>query len=176
MTKLIIGIDPGSHGAMSIATVDGAVRKVWGFSKNTEHDIKDIIQSFKEVYPNAGDIAAYIEEVHAMPKDGKVQAFSFGKNYGFWIGILTALEIPYYTVIPLKWQSALRLKVRGLEYREKKNALKANAQRMFPKLNPTLETSDALLIAEYGRQAALNELRELRGLREAEKCLKQSPE
>ena len=51
----------------------------------------------------------------------------------------------------------------GLEYREKKNALKANAQRMFPKLNPTLETSDALLIAEYGRQAALNELKTARG-------------
>ena len=158
MQKMILGIDPGSHGALSYVSLDGNARSVWGFSKYTEHDIKDVIQTQRTLF--GYELTAYIEEVHSMPKDGKVQAFSFGKNYGFWIGLLTGLDIPYHTVIPLKWQSTLRLKVRGLEYREKKNALKANAQRLFPDLNPTLETADALLIAEYGRQIVLNEIKQ----------------
>lgn len=160
--ELILGIDPGSHGAMSLTSLDGTFREVFGFSKYTEYDIKDIISEHKNFL--GYKILAYIEEVHAMPRDGKVQAFSFGKNYGFWIGLLTGLGIPYHTVIPLKWQSALKLKTRGLEYKEKKNALKANAQRLFPHLKPTLETCDALLIAEYGRQVLLNDIRE------AQKC------
>lgn len=160
MPRLIIGIDPGSHGALSLVSLNGNYRKVFGFSKHTEYDIKDILLEHKNFL--GYDVKVYLEEVHAMPKDGKVQAFSFGKNYGFWIGLLTGLGIPYTTVIPLKWQSALRLKTRGLEYREKKNALKANAQRLFPDLSPTLETCDALLIAEYGRQVMLNELGEAR--------------
>lgn len=156
----IIGIDPGSHGAISFVTLDGRVRNVYGFSKYTEHDIKNLITEHREFL--GYELKAYIEEVHSMPRDGKVQAFSFGKNYGFWLGLLTGLEVPYHTVIPLKWQSGLKLKVRGLEYKEKKNALKANAQRLFPQLSPTLETCDSLLIAEYGRQITLNEIREAR--------------
>lgn len=156
----IIGIDPGSHGGISFVSLDGNVRSVYGFSKHTEHDIRNIIMEQREFFGYS--LKAYIEEVHSMPRDGKVQAFSFGKNYGFWLGLLTGLDVPYYPVIPLKWQSGLRLKVRGLEYKEKKNALKANAQRLFPQLKPTLETCDALLIAEYGRQITLNEIREAR--------------
>lgn len=158
MRQIIIGIDPGSHGALSLVSLDGINRTAYGFSKYTEHDIANIIREQKDFY--GFTLKAYIEEVHSMPRDGKVQAFSFGKNYGFWLGLLTGLEVPYYPIIPLKWQSALRLKVRGLDYKEKKNALKANAQRMFPQLNPTLETCDSLLIAEYGRQVTLSELRE----------------
>lgn len=158
MQKMIIGIDPGSHGAISFVSLDGLSRNVFGFSKHTEYDIKSIILEHKDFL--GFELKAYIEEVHAMPHDGKVQSFSFGKNYGFWIGLLTGLGIPYHIVIPLKWQSALKLKVRGLEYRQKKNQLKANAQRLFPQLSPTLETCDALLIAEYGRQVTLKEIRE----------------
>lgn len=156
---LVIGIDPGKHGAISFASLNGDFRKVFGFSKYTEHDIKNIILEHKEFL--GYKLTTFIEDVHAMPKDGKVQAFSFGKNYGFWIGLLTGLGIPYQKVTPLKWQSALNLKSRGLEYKQKKNVLKGHAQRLFPELNPTLETCDALLIGEYGRQTIIKEIRGL---------------
>jgi len=163
MSFIIIGIDPGSHGAISFVSLDGKFRKVYGFSKYTMYDIRNIITELRDILGyRINDMKAYIEEVHAMPRDGKVQAFSFGKNYGFWIGLLTGLEVPYQTVIPLKWQNGLRLKVRGLEYKQKKNELKANAQRLFPNLSPTLETCDALLIGEYGRQITLQEMRAAR--------------
>ncbi|UKI40519.1 MAG: hypothetical protein L6V95_10050 [Candidatus Melainabacteria bacterium] len=75
--KLVIGIDPGKHGAISFASLNGDFRKVFGFSKYTEHDIKNIILEHKEFL--GYKLTAFIEDVHAMPKDGKVQAFSFGK-------------------------------------------------------------------------------------------------
>lgn len=151
----VIGIDPGGHGAIAFTSLDGTKRAVYAFNDNTEHDVKGIIQYYKNFL--GVELKAYIEEVHAMPKDGKVQAFSFGKNYGFWLGLLTALDVPYYPVIPLKWQNGLRLKLRKLEYKQKKNALKGHAQRLFPMLSPTLDTADALLIAEFGRQITIAE-------------------
>ena len=156
--RVVIGIDPGGHGGISCVDLDGGNRRVWGFSKYTEYDIRDIILTQRDIL--SCDLTAFIEEVHSMPKDGKVSAFAFGKNYGFWIGLLTGIGVAYHTVIPLKWQSGLRLKLRGLEYRQKKNALKSAAQRIFPELSPTLETCDALLIGEYGRRGILNEINE----------------
>lgn len=149
----IIGIDPGAHGGMSFVSLDGAERKAYSFAKMNYHDIVNLLIEYDLTY----DLSAYIEEVHAMPKDGKVQSFSFGKNYGILLGLLTALKIPRIDVLPAKWQSYLKLRVRGLEYREKKKALRDEAIKLFPKLSPTLETCDALLIAEYGRRMQLEE-------------------
>ena len=149
----IIGIDPGAHGSMSFVSLDGAERKAYSFAKLTYHDIVNLLIEYDLTY----DISVFIEEVHAMPKDGKVQAFSFGKNYGILIGLLTALKLPRVDVLPVKWQSYLKLRVRGLEYRDKKKALRDEAIKRFPQLSPTLETCDALLIAEYGRQITFEE-------------------
>jgi len=151
----VVGIDPGGHGAVSIVSLDGRDRVAYGFEKYTPHDLKNILNYYTEFL--GVSLTAFIEEVHAMPRDGKVQAFSFGKNYGFWLGLLTGLNIPYETVIPLKWQNGLKLRVRGLEYKQKKKELKGHAQRLFPSLNPTLGTCDALLIAEYGRKVLIEQ-------------------
>ena len=50
MQKMILGIDPGSHGALSCVSLDGNARSVWGFSKYTEHDIKDVIQTQRTLF------------------------------------------------------------------------------------------------------------------------------
>lgn len=149
----IIGIDPGAHGGLSFVSLDGTKRQVYSFAKLTYHDIANLMVEYDLTY----DIIVFIEEVHAMPKDGKVQAFSFGRNYGILLGLLTALKLSRVDVLPAKWQSFLKLRVRGLEYRDKKRALRDEAIKRFPKLNPTLETCDALLIAEYGRQVIIAE-------------------
>lgn len=149
----ILGIDPGSHGAMCFVRLDGLARRVHPFSRITMAEVANLI----EIYSMTHDLIVYIEEVHSMPKDGKVQAFSFGKNYGTLLGIITALRVPRVDVLPAKWQSELKLRVRGLEYRDKKRALKAEAEKRFPWLSVTLDNCDALLIAEYGRQKELHE-------------------
>ena len=154
----IIGIDPGAHGGMSFVSLDGAERKAYSFAKLTYHDIVNLLIEYDLMY----SLTVFIEEVHAMPKDGKVQAFSFGRNYGILLGILTALKISRTDVLPAKWQSYLKLRVRGLEYRDKKRALREEAIKRFPSLNPTLDTCDALLIAEYGRQVLIAEEKAVR--------------
>jgi len=145
---VILGIDPGAHGAMSVTSLDGSFREVFPFHKVTYHEIARTIELYNAIYSS---VFAYVEEVHSMPKDGKVQAFTFGRNYGIILGVLIALKIPIVDVLPNTWQTGLKLRTRGLEYREKKRALKLAALKKFPQFNVTLDTADALLIAEYGR-------------------------
>lgn len=154
----ILGIDPGQHGGFCFTSLDGNSRTVYSFNKMTLPEIAQEIafqKSAMRIYGNR--LVAYIEEVHSMPKDGKVQAFSFGKNYGMWLGILMAVGIETHEVLPAVWQSGLKLRVRGLEYKQKKKVLKESAQKLFPDLNLTLDTCDAVLIAEYGRRCMLYE-------------------
>ncbi len=156
----ILGIDPGQHGGFCVTSLDGSTRYVVSFNRVTLPEISTQIRVLKQRMAIFNDrIVAFIEEVHSMPKDGKVQAFSFGKNYGFWQGVLISNGIEIHEVLPAKWQSALKLRVRGLEYSQKKKALKEIAQKRFPDLNLTLDTCDAALIAEYGRQIILSEYR-----------------
>lgn len=81
-----------------------------------------------------------------MPKQGVASSFKFGRSYGFLIGLLTGLRIPYEFVTPQKWQKAMGCLTHG-----DKNISKAAAQRRWPNEKWTHATADAGLIAEYGR-------------------------
>lgn len=101
---------------------------------------------------------AYIEKVAAMPGQGVVSMFSFGRNYGFLRACLIASGIPFEDVTPLKWQRPLGLvKTRSKgapkeSSTDKKNRHKARAQQLWPDLKITHAIADALLIAEWGRR------------------------
>lgn len=157
----ILGIDPGQHGGFCFRDVkQSEYIDIYSYNKITPHDIAEIVTDEKTACQLCGiPIKAFIEEVHSMPHDGKASAFSFGKNYGMWLGILTALKIPFEEIPPAKWQAGLKLRVRGMDYNIKKRALKEAAQKRFPNAQLTLDTCDATLIAEYGRQMILTENR-----------------
>lgn len=147
----IIGIDPGKSGGIAWC-VDGFMQ-CWPMPK-TEHDIAKLIEDFSRF----GDTHCYIEKVHAMPKQGVTSTFTFGRGYGFLRGCLVSYKIPFEEVTPSKWQKALSCLSRG-----DKNLLKGKAQQLFPDLNITLKTADAVLIAEYGRRVhvkAENQIRD----------------
>lgn len=143
----IIGIDPGNSGAIAYFNIYTDRNEI-DFIKlsSTESDIYEFL--FK--YDHYKNVFAYIENVHSMPKQGVVSAFTFGKNFGFLIGLLTALKIPYEFVTPQKWQKAMGCLSKG-----DKNITKAAAQRLFPNIKITHAIADALLIAEYGRRIKL---------------------
>lgn len=141
---MILGIDPGKSGGFSAIRVNSTLIFYEAFSHHTPHDI---IRFLKQ-YPIK---KAYIEQVSAMPKQGVVSVFTFGQNYGWWQGILTALEIPFERVSPLKWQTVMRCRTGG-----NKNISKARAQELFPSVKITHAVADALLIAEYGRRLHIN--------------------
>lgn len=154
----ILGIDPGQHGGFCLMDLDGEHIQVFAYNKLTAIDIVNRINGEIVFARMLGTkLIAYIEQVHSMPHDGKASAFSFGKNFGMWLGILSALKIPCYEVPPVTWQAGLKLRLRGKEYREKKKALKEVAQKRWPDLGLTYDTCDAALIAEYGRQQIIIE-------------------
>jgi hypothetical protein len=138
----IIGIDSGKSGAICFMSNDKGIH----FIKldETEADIYKFVEGCSITLT---DTFAYIENVHSMPKQGVVSAFTFGRNFGFLIGILTALKIPYEFVSPQKWQKAMGCMSHG-----DKNVTKSAAQRLFPDIKITHAIADALLICEYGRR------------------------
>ena len=90
---------------------------------------------------------AVIESVHSMPGQGVKSTFTFGTNYGMWLGILASLQVPYIQVSPTKWMNIYG--PRPKDKTARKNYLKHLAQQRYPKLPITLATADAILLAHY---------------------------
>lgn len=92
---------------------------------------------------------AVIEAVHAMPRDGAVQAFSFGRSRGVIEGTVAALEIPTTLVDPAVWKRQMRVTA-------DKDVSRARASQLFPAcvLLWTAKSHDgraeAALLALYG--------------------------
>ena len=144
-----IGIDPGKCGGITIITSDLLFILPTSIEKLTEADINYLIMGFKSM----GACHCFIEKVGAARGQGVTSMFTFGQNYGFWRGLLTAHQIPFEEVAPTVWQPAMKCKTRGKSTKdEHKRQLKQRAQQLFPSIDITLATADALLIAEYGRR------------------------
>lgn len=142
-----IGIDPGVSGGAALLDATGKHIDAFKFKDMTDHDIAE---AFRE-WSGFGDVQCVIEKVHSMPKQGVKSTFNFGRNFGFLVGCLTVLKIPFDFVTPNKWQTALQCQTKG-----DKNITKAKAQRLFPKLKITHALADALLIAVYCQNLNLN--------------------
>jgi hypothetical protein len=149
--KRIIGIDPGAGGALAYILPDGrAVTHV------TERTLP--IEAIRDAICGCDiqDVVAYIEELSGFQR-GRfamrgAQVGVMMRNFGQWEGILAALNIRTILVKPKTWQAGISGVSACKEYKDKKDALKAEAVRRFPLLKPTLKNCDALLIADYGRR------------------------
>jgi Holliday junction resolvasome RuvABC endonuclease subunit len=147
-----LGIDPGNSGGMAIIDEDGTI-DLLDLSKTTEHDVVTWIARHKFT----GPITATVEMVGSMPGQGVASTFKFGRSYGFVLGVITALSIPYVKKTPQTWQRAVGVTKRGKNESKTlyKNRLKSLAQQLFAgQKGITLKTCDALLIAEYTRRQA----------------------
>ena len=144
---IFLGIDPGKTGGISLHR--GDIVEAYGFTDKTPMDIYCVIRQYMrtglKLAPHSNEKPiAMIEKVHSMPKQGVASSFTFGKGYGFLLGCLTALEIPFEYVTPQKWQRYLGCLSKG-----DKNVTKQKAQELFPRLKITHAIADALLIGEY---------------------------
>ncbi len=135
-----MGLDPGKSGGISMHGIIGATAT--GFTNKTPMDIYNTILVCRNSDPK--NCIAMIEKVHSMPKQGVASSFTFGQGYGFLLGCLTALEIPFEYVTPMKWQRYLGCLSKG-----DKNVTKQKAQELYPHLKITHAIADALLIGEY---------------------------
>lgn len=148
----LIAIDPGAHGGLAYCT-NGKVCRLEAMP-DTEGDILEALRSFKWLAEaEKQPVQAFVEKVggfvKGVPAPGSAM-FNFGRNAGFIIGCLQCLGYPLQEVPPQRWQKALGLPERqGRTTAEWKRFLKQQAQQRRPDLKITLETADALLIAEY---------------------------
>ena len=86
-----------------------------------------------------------------VPTDARSRAFAFGKNFGVWLGMLTAFSLSYNKVTPSTWQSHFGSFPK--EKKHRKNAIKDIAKERFPNTDKiTLATADAILIALYAKE------------------------
>lgn len=156
-----VGIDPGRYGAIAWIQPDGTATALmtptlkypkgkWDFDREEMRDILGMLE---------GSFAA-IEKVNAAPMRGRVQGtgsmFSFGRGFGLWLGMLSALSIPFVEVDPRRWKRAIL----GGTTKDKAAAI-GYVQRIHPttdlKATPRCRTpsdgkADAICLAEYARR------------------------
>ncbi len=104
----------------------------------------DHLGSLFELY--APDIRfLIIEDVHSMPHDGHVGAFSFGKGFGIILGLAAAHKIPTLFVQPAVWKSNY-----GLGRVKSDSILKAKMLFNFETKKDGM--AESLLIAHFGKR------------------------
>lgn len=153
--KLIIGIDPGKTGAITIIKGDEIETLVMPII-DTEIDTRAISDLFLEIRSEIQMV--FLEDIFSLPKCSGSSMLSFGRSHGKIEGVLVALRIPYQLIRAASWQKVMFAGVTGTDTKNK--ALKV-ASKLFPQveLKATSRSKvahsgivDGLLIAEYGRR------------------------
>ena len=154
----VFGIDPGASGA--VAVYDGEKLDLLAFesddtkTRGSKTDYKQVVGFIEvNVLTYGKYMAAYIEDVHAMPKQGVSSTFKFGYNAGAVYGICASfLEDLPKLVLPTLWKPRLGLG------NDKKNSI-ARAVELFPDAKPYFYgprggerdgPAEASLLAWYG--------------------------
>src|SRR5207253_1693340 len=90
----------------------------------------------------------FVEDVHAMPKQGVVSSFGFGRSVGVVHGVLAALGYPSTRIAPEVWKRQMNL------IGAVKDASRTRALKYFPRAPLDLKKHDgraeALLLARLG--------------------------
>lgn len=147
-----IGIDPGANGGMAAVSANGHVVLLMPLSQATPKDWLDTINTIGGHSKRAA-IENNTGFVGGVGNPGSTM-YKFGRVAGLLEGMLIATRIPYQIPTPREWQKSIgispRKKGKGAESKTQfKRRLKAAAERLFPGVNITLDTADALLIAEF---------------------------
>jgi len=154
---IIIGIDPGVSGAISIlenkkvieifdmpTMIDGKKNKKQVNGSQVTNIIKEKLND------NSGkEIIVVVEHVNAMPGQGVTSMFNFGQSFGVIKGICSALSLPIYFVRPMKWKKHFNL------IKTNKDASRTKVIEVYPEISSKLSRkkdsnkADAILIARY---------------------------
>ena len=152
---IIIGIDPGISGAISIIE-DKKVLEVYdtptmidGKKNKKQINGAQVTNIIKEVLNSGKEVIVVVEHVNAMPGQGVTSMFNFGQSFGVIKGICAALGIPIYFVRPSKWKKHFNL------IKTNKDASRTKVIEVYPEISSKLHRkkdsnrADAILIALY---------------------------
>ena len=152
---ITLGIDPGQSGALALLR-DGDLLAVYDVpsiqlkAKGRAIDLPQLARIFAEIVEVvAAPDECWIEDVHAMPKQGVSSSFKFGTSFGIVQGLAAAHMLPTRFVSPHHWKAGLRLP-------KGKDAARGIASRQWPAMAAQFARvkddgrAEAALIALHG--------------------------
>ena len=152
---IIIGIDPGVSGAISVLE-NKKVLEIYdmptmidGKKNKKQVNGSQVTNIIKERLTNGKEMIVVVEHVNAMPGQGVTSMFNFGQSFGVIKGICSALSIPIYFVRPMKWKKYFNL------IKTNKDASRTKVIQIYPQISSKLSRkkdsnkADAILIARY---------------------------
>jgi hypothetical protein len=146
-----LGIDPGAKGA--IACLEGGLINIEDFPRHSDGSM----DHFKlAAICSRFDFArfALIEDVHAMPHDGRVSLAAFMQNFGAWKQALSSAMINWRAISAKTWKRQLGVTA------DKATSI-AMAERLYPQAAGLLRgergglkdgRAEALLLAHLAKQ------------------------
>ena len=151
---ICIGIDPGLTGAVAVLIDRGRIVEVCdtptlilskGNHRRHEYDLPGMVAIVRH-YASPETLVT-IEDSQAMPGQGLRSTWTTGYGFGLWLGVLTALALPYRRIRPASWKKALGVNA-------DKESARLVAQQLFPTADLRLKKhhgrAEALLLAWYG--------------------------
>lgn len=128
----IITIDPGASGGIAICT-NGVVEA--HKMPQTTADLRDFLRKYTGF--------VWVEKVGGyMPGNSGPASVKFARHCGRIDGVLTTLFMPWDEIAPQKWMKALGALPK--DKADRKRAIKAKMQQVYPHIKVTLDTADAL--------------------------------
>ena len=158
---IIIGIDPGINGAISIIEnkkiieVYDTPTMIDGKKNKRQINGAQVTNIFKERLKGEKEVVVVVEHVNAMPGQGVTSMFNFGQSFGVIKGICAALNLPIYFVRPAKWKKHFNL------IKTNKDASRTKVIEVYPEISSKLHRkkdsnrADAILIALYFNETQL---------------------
>ncbi|NIK50286.1 crossover junction endodeoxyribonuclease RuvC [Xanthomonas arboricola] len=151
----VIGIDPGCSGAVVVLQsaaqplpVEWIRMPTLKVGQSTRVDAAAVARFLQDFDGSP----VFIEQVHAMPKQGVSSVYTFGHAAGVVEGVVAALMLPLTLVTPQTWKK--RAGLIGSE----KDAARSRAIQLWPRWADLAKKgagqafADAALIARYGSQ------------------------
>lgn len=164
-----VGIDVGKKGSLCLLSEDCKEIEFYDFpSKDTA--IGQFFNDLDKLFTTKSINLIAMEKVHSMPHQSSQSSFTFGTNYGMWLGFLmyhnSKNKIAYDIVLPQKWMKIHNIfKTDGITTKDK---VKAVCQRLYPRADIFGSKGgyldgrgDALLIANYARMSQIKAFKDV---------------
>jgi crossover junction endodeoxyribonuclease RuvC len=106
MDAVVVGIDPGGHGAISGHDKSGSLLWVVDMPSTREANGRTATNAplLASILARTHARVAFCEFVGARPTDARVAAFAFGRARGVIEGVCGALSIPIVFIAPSVWK------------------------------------------------------------------------
>lgn len=142
----VVGIDPGVAGAFALHE-GGRLTALEDMPVfDTRVDGAAVTDLLRKWDPDC----VFIEDTHAMPRNGSISSFKLGLNTGIVIGVIQSLSHPLFRVRPSKWKA--KMGVTRLD----KNGIRGIVREMYPDWSSCFarvmdhNRAEAVLISRYG--------------------------